>query len=162
MSKEVPPWDFIKVLSGILEVVNEHKDYDVEYSISCGTRVMTMAAFRAALYTDSPVFFVSNPYEDEIGEIINVEPVSVALLTKQKRNILNRLDELGGVAGSQADLGSRVELGAGSISKHVNNLAAAKYVTKEKRGRETRVEITELGRIVLNLKNFRKKKVWGR
>ena len=61
ISRKVPPWDYHEVLSGILEIVSDHEDYDIEYNISCGTRVMTTAAYLAALFTDSPVYFVMYP-----------------------------------------------------------------------------------------------------
>jgi CRISPR locus-related DNA-binding protein len=162
ISRKVPPWDYHEVLCTILEVVSEHKDYDIEYNVSCGTRVMTAAAYRAALFTDSPVYFVMDPDKEEIGDIIEVQPVSVALLTGPKKKILQRLDELGGITNSQRDLGTRVELGASSISKHLNTLDAAGYISRNQQGRKTCVEITNLGRIVLNFKTYRKDTMWGR
>jgi len=161
IAKKVPPWDYHEVLSAILEVVSEHEDYDIEYNVSCGTRVMTAAAYLAALFTDSPVYFVQDPYQDEVGDIIEVQPVSVVLLTEPKKKILQRLNELGGSANSQRDLGSRVELGASSISKHLNSLSAAGYISRCQKGRKTCVEITNLGKIVLNLKTYRKDTMWG-
>jgi len=161
VGKKVDAWDYYNVLCGILEIVSDHEDYEIEYSISCGTRVMTSAAFRAALFTDSPVYFVTTPADVEIGEIVTIEPISVVILTEPKRRILERLEELGGGAKSQRELGSRVDLGASSISKHLNSLDDAGYVKRKRDGRNYFVEITELGKIVLNLKEFRKEKVWG-
>jgi len=161
ISRKVPPWDYHEVLSSILEIVSEHKDYDIEYNVSCGTRVMTAAAYLAALFTDSPVYFVKDPDKEEIGDIIEVQPVSVALLTEPKKKILQRLDELGGTTNSQRDLGTRVELGASSISKHLNTLDAAGYISRSQQGRKTCVEITNLGRIVLNFKTYRKDTIWS-
>ena len=162
ISRKVPPWDYHAVLSTILEVVSEHEDYDIEFNVSCGTRVMTAAAYRAALFVDSPVFFVMNPDEEEIGDIIMVQPVSVAMLTEPKKKILKRLDELGGEIDSQKNLGSRTDLGASSISKHLNLLDAAGYISRTRNGHRTRVVITDLGRIVLNLKTIRKNTIWCR
>ena len=162
VSRKVPPWDYHEVLSGILEIVSDHEDYDIEYNISCGTRVMTTAAYLAALFTDSPVYFVMNPGKQQIGDIIKVQPVSVALLSEPKKLILQRLEESGGVIDSQRELGSRADLKASSISKHLNSLEDAGYIIRSHHGRKTRVEITNLGRIVLNLKAFRKGKVWSR
>ncbi len=162
ITRKVLPWDYHDVLSTILEIVTNHEDYAIEYGISCGTRVMTTAAYLAALFTDSPVYFVKNPYADEIEGIIEVQPVSVALLTKPKKRILNGLESQGGSVNSQRDLGSRVELGASSISKHVTDLDAAGYISRSQNGQKRPIEITNLGRIVLNLKTFRKDNVWGR
>lgn len=161
ISRKVPPWDYHEVLSTILEVVSEHEDYDIEFNISCGTRVMTSAAYLAALFTDSPVYFVINPDKENIGDVLKVQPISVSLLSEPKKKILRRLEEIGGVARSQRDLGSRVDLGASSISKHLNALHEAGYITRSQDGRKSSVEITNLGRIVLNLKAFRKDNVWG-
>ncbi|MFW9810793.1 MAG: DUF6293 family protein [Candidatus Thorarchaeota archaeon] len=161
ISRKVPPWDYHEVLSTILEVVSEHEDYDIEYNISCGTRVMTSAAYLAALFTDSPVYFVINPDKENIGDVLKVQPISVSLLSEPKKKILRRLEEIGGIARSQRDLGSRVDLGASSISKHLNALHEAGYITRSQDGRKSSVEITNLGRIVLNLKAFRKDNVWG-
>jgi CRISPR locus-related DNA-binding protein len=162
VSRKVPPWDYHEVLSAILEIVTEHEDYDIEFNISCGTRVMTAAAYLAALFTDSPVYFVIDPDKDEIGDVLKVQPISVVLLSEPKKKILKRLEELGGSSKSQRDLGSRVELGASSISKHLNSLDEAGYISRSQNGRKSSVEITNLGRIVLNLKTFRKGNVWKR
>lgn len=161
ITKKVPPWKYHEVLSAILEIVSKHEDHKIEYGISCGTRVMTTAAYLAALFTDSPVYFVKNPYADEIEEIIEVQPFSVALLTKPKKKILNGLESHGGSVNSQKDLGSRVELGAGSISRHVKELCDAGYVTRKHDGKKKTIEITNLGKIVRNLKAFRKNRIWG-
>jgi CRISPR locus-related DNA-binding protein len=159
VSKKVPPWNFNKVLSDILEVVIEHEDYEVEYGISCGTRVMTAAAFRAALYTDSLVFFMTDPDKKEMGKIIHVEPISVTQLSQQKKKILNKLKELGGFVEKQSQLGSRNDLSAASISKHISNLASSGFVKTKKTGRGTQVQITDLGRTVSAMKEYNKGKV---
>ena len=143
-----------------LSIVAENEAYEIEYNISCGTRVMTSAAYLAALFTDSPVYFVKN-VDDEIGDIIMVQPFSVALLSEPKKIILRKLDEAGGKVDSQSELGSRADLKASSISKHLRTLEDAGYIIRTPHGRETKVEITNLGKIVSNLKAYRKGKVWG-
>ena len=159
--KKVLPWDYHNVLSTILEIVVENEEYEIEYNVSCGTRVMTAAAYLAALFTDSPVYFVKSTELEEIGDIIMVQPVSVALLSEPKKLILRKIEEGGGAFDSQSKLGTRADLKASSISKHLNTLEDAGYITRKRHGRKTRVEITNLGRIVLNLKAFRKGQVWG-
>jgi DNA-binding transcriptional ArsR family regulator len=104
---------------------------------------------------------VIDPDKEEIGEVLKVQPISVSLLTEPKRKILRRLEEIGGVAKSQRELGSRVDLGASSISRHLNSLDEAGYISRGQEGRKSTVEITNLGRIVLNLKTIRKANVWG-
>jgi CRISPR locus-related DNA-binding protein len=161
IAKKVSPWDYHEVLSAILEIVAENEEYEIEYNVSCGTRVMTAAAYLAALFTDSSVYFVKSTEKEEIGDIIMVQPFSVALLSEPKKIILRKIEEGGGSFDSQSMLGSRADLKASSISKHLNTLEDAGYIIRTRHGRKTRVEITDLGRIVLNLKAFRKGKVWG-
>ena len=160
IAKKVPPWDYHEVLSAILEIVSDHEEYEIEYNISCGTRVMTTAAYLAALFTDSSVYFVKSAARDQVGDIIMVQPVSVALLSEPKKTILKRVEEAGGTIESQRMLGTRADLKASSISKHLHALEDAGYIIRTRHGRKTRVEITNLGRIVLNLKAFRKGHVW--
>ena len=162
ISQEVKPWDYKNILSKILAIVSDHNDYDIEYNISCGTRIMTAAAYRASLFTDSSVYFIPDPNGEELGDLIEIEPYSDAILTKPKRNILSRLEELGGTCESQKDLGTRTELCASSISKHLNSLGAAGYISRNQSGGKTRVELTDLGRIVLNLKKYRRSKIWSK
>jgi len=162
IARKVPPWDYHEVLSTILEIVSEHEDYRIEYNISCGTRVMTTAAYLAALFTDSPVYFVMYPGKNKIGDIIKVQPVSVTLLSEPKKIILNKIEESGGSIKSQRVLGRRTDLKASSISKHLKSLEDAGYIRRSHNGRKTMVETTNLGKIVLNLKTFRKGKVWSR
>lgn len=90
ISRKVSPWNYREVLASVLDVVSQHEDYELEFNISCGTRVMTAAAHRAALFTDSPVFFVTEPYSEQIGEVVKVEPLSDAMLTTPKKNSLGR------------------------------------------------------------------------
>ena len=169
ITRRVEPWDYHNALAGILEVVREYEEemekakqeFEIEYNISCGTRVMTAAAFSAAQLTDSPVFFVMDPYAEEIKDIVRVEPISVAMLTEKKRKILERLNEFGGEVESQKKLGSRSSFGTSSISRHVNSLESAGYIEKRINGKRRPLAITDLGRVVLNLKLFRRSNVWS-
>ncbi len=162
ISSKVQPWEYYEVLSEILEIVAEHEDYNIEYNGSCGTRIMTSALYLAALFTDSPVYFVKDPGAELKGDIIKVQPVSVALLTEPKKLILQKLEECGGSVDTQRELGSRADLKASSISKHLNDLEDAGYIIRRDYGTKTRVEITNLGRIVFNLKTFRQGNIWSR
>jgi len=162
ISSKVQPWEYYEVLSEILEIVAKHEDYNIEYNGSCGTRIMTSALYLAALFTDSPVYFVKDPGAELKGDIIKVQPVSVALLTEPKKLILQKLEECGGSVDTQRELGSRADLKASSISKHLNDLEDAGYIIRRDYGTKTRVEITNLGRIVFNLKTFRQGNIWSR
>jgi DNA-binding MarR family transcriptional regulator len=105
---------------------------------------------------------VKDPGKIKKGDIIKVQPVSVAILTEPKKIILQRLEDCGGAVDSQRELGSRADLKASSISKHLNDLEDAGYIIRIDHGRKTRVEITNLGRIVFNLKTFRQENIWSR
>jgi len=161
VAKKVSAWDYHGVLSAILEIVSDNEEYEIEYNISCGTPVMTSAAYLAALFTDSSVYFVKSTKKTPVGEIITVQPVSVALLSEPKKTILRKIEEAKGSVESQSKLGTRADLKASSISKHLHALEDAGYIIRTRHGRKTRVEITNLGRIVLNLKAFRKGRIWG-
>ncbi len=161
IAKRVDPWRYHKILNGILEIVLEHSEYEIEFNISCGTRVMTSAAQMAALFTDSTVYFVTEKDGNVMGEIVQVEPVSVSMLTEPKKNILAELIDLGGAVNSQTKLGTRTSLGASSISKHLKELERAGYISRELHNRQKRVEITDLGKTVLQLKRVRKMMLWG-
>jgi len=160
-ARKVEPWSYEEVLSEILEVVLDYPNHEVEFNISCGTRVMTTAAYMAALFTDSPVLFVSEVDDKVIGDLIEVQPISVSMLTSVKRRILADLVKMGGCVESQRSLGSRVELGVSSISKHLRHLEAAGYIKRSRKNRRNVVEITGLGRVVLRLKEVRKERIWN-
>jgi CRISPR locus-related DNA-binding protein len=161
IAKRVDPWGYHKILNGILEIVLEHSEYEIEFNISCGTRVMTSAAQMAALFIDSTVYFVTEKDGDVMGEIAQVEPISVSMLTEPKKNILSELVDLGGSVDSQKKLGTRTSLRASSISKHLKELERAGYISRELHNRQKSVEITGLGRTVLQLKRVRKMLLWG-
>jgi CRISPR locus-related DNA-binding protein len=158
VAKKVEPWNYRNILAGILEIATENADYEIEYNVSCGTRVMTAAAHRAAILTDSKIYFVMGDYGDPLEEIVEVQPISVTTLTEPKKNILSKIDELG-IIDSQKQLGSKTELKVASISKHLTELDESGYISRERKGRKNMISLTDLGRAILKIKQYRKGKI---
>lgn len=158
VSVKVEPWDYHCILARILEIAVDHLNYEIEYNVSCGTRVMTAAAHQAALLTDSKVYFILGDYDEQLDKIVDVQPISVIVLTEPKRNILARIDALKGQVSSQKELGSRTRLKVSSVSKHLRELEDSGYITRERCGRATSVRLTGLGRVILKLKQYKKGK----
>ncbi|MHA1812510.1 MAG: HFX_2341 family transcriptional regulator domain-containing protein [Candidatus Thorarchaeota archaeon] len=154
----VHPWDYEKILTALLETVLKHPDDEIEFNGSCGTRVMTAAVHMAALIIDAPLYLVVEVDGNVPGEVVELHPVPVSMLSAPKKEILRRLIETGGRVESQSELGSRTELGASSISKHISDLVRARYVRTERAGTKKAVEITDLGRMVYRLKQARERK----
>lgn len=157
----VHPWKYESILADILKIVVARKEYDIEYNISCGTIAMRAACHMAAILTDSPVHFVGEKAGDVVGDLETVQPLSISQLTSPKKRILRSLIESGGSVQSQTELGSRVSLGASSISKHIKELQKYGYIKKTIENGKHSLEITDLGQIILELKQIRKDRKWG-
>ena len=155
---EVHPWNYEKILTALLDQVLKHPDDEIEFNGSCGTRVMTAAVHMAALIIDAPLYLVVRPDDNAPGEVVELRPVPVSMLSAPKKEILRRLIEKGGRVESQRELGSRTELGASSISKHISDLVRARYVRRERHGTKKAIVITDLGRMVFRLKQARERK----
>ncbi len=162
---QVDPWDYSDILGKILSKVVEFRDAEVEFNVSCGTRVMT-AAYMAAVMIGSPAYFVTDRPLSESQTItdealIVIRPFTLSMLTKPKRKILDALAAHDKGVRSQTELGSRTELGASSISKHLKQLELMCYVKRVVRKGKKIILITPLGRIILNLKKIRGERIWG-
>jgi len=157
----VHPWKYESILADILKIVVAHKEYDIEYNISCGTIAMRAACHMAAILTDSPVHFVGEKAGDVVGDLETVQPLSISQLTSPKKRILRSLMENGGSVQSQTELGSRVSLGVSSISKHIKELQKYGYIKKTIENGKHSLEITDLGKIILELKQIRKDRKWS-
>jgi len=154
------PWNYEKILATVLEIVLEHPKHMVEFNISCGPPTMRIACHMAAVLLEAPVHFVSEEGEKIIGDLVTVKPIPISKLTEPKRNILHELAKKENGINSQTDLGSKVELRASSISKHLKELRAANFVVTEKIGLRNQTTITDLGRMILRLKETRKERIW--
>ena len=160
-SELVDPWRYEEILAKIIEVIIRHPNHEIEFNISCGSRVMAAASHMAAVLTESTVYFVTEREETRIGDLVTVQPLSLNMLTEPKRRILENLQVNGGAVGSQAELGSRAELHAASISRHLKELEQVGYIEREKHGHKKSISITTLGRAILALKNLRRQRKWG-
>ncbi len=154
----IPPWDFQMILAKILETIVENEEYDeIEFNASCGTRVMTAASYVAAVHSDAMLLVISEDETTVLKEIIEIQPFSKITLTRPKRRILEQLVELGGTVYSQKELGTRAELEASSISRHVRDLEQVGNITRKRMGRQKLISITPLGRIVLRTRQIRER-----
>ncbi|RLI55567.1 MAG: hypothetical protein DRO87_08870 [Candidatus Thorarchaeota archaeon] len=153
---EVEPTNFKNVLIAILEIIANHAEYDIECNASCGTRVMAGALQLAAYIVGAPILIVGEEYE--LTEVPS--PMDV-VLTESRREILNVLAKRGGTCNSIMDLAQEVGLSRGQASRQVNALYKAGYVEKN-RSKTMTVSMTDIGRIVLRVKQLRKERGWGR
>lgn len=159
---EVMPWDYSNVLARILEVVSRYETHRLEFNPSCGTRVMTAAAYMASLMTDAPVYFVTDPQEDGFGDVIQILPMSFAMLSEKRRKFLKEIGGQVGAINSYREIKDATDLSISQISKHVRSLEKVGYVKVSRRGKESYVQTTDLGQIIINMKTYRKGRVWGK
>lgn len=157
---EVNPRDFKAVLAAILDVVASHPDYDIEFNASCGTRIMAGAAHMAATVVGAPLVFVSSPDDADFFEMTMIGPPEAAILTDGRRTVLVALQKLGGSCKSISDLAEASGYSRSMTTRHVNALSRAGYIVKEA-GRPISVAITDIGKIILRVKQIRKKRIWG-
>lgn len=147
----VEPWDYHDVLAKALDTAYTHREYELGFNPSLGTRVMTSALLMAAMFTNSPVYLVKEENGEPVG-IVDVLPIKRTMLTKPKKNILKKLlSEKGDCVSSQKELGTRIRLGASTISGHVRDLEEAGYIQRFKKPAGNVLCITDLGRIVLRV-----------
>ena len=157
---KVVPWQFEVTLAKILEEVTKHPESILEFHASCGTRVMTAAVQVAALITESSVLFVERELSGALGRIIEIEPASIDKLTPRKRDILIGIQKLGGSV-TQKELVKDLSVQRSGISKHLKGLVAAGYVDSRAETRPKSYKISDLGRVILSSKQFRKMTVWA-
>ncbi|MCF2137561.1 MAG: DUF6293 family protein [Candidatus Thorarchaeota archaeon] len=153
----IDPWNYENILAKTLEAIVEQLETglfsEIEFNGSCGTRIMTATVYMAAMIIDAPIYLVGRCSEgDDIGEAIMLRPMPISMLTSPKKMILQSLKDRGGKVDSQTELGSRTELGADSISKHIRDLEKARYVKCHQHGRRKAIELTHLGEMALELK----------
>ncbi|MCK4566042.1 MAG: winged helix-turn-helix transcriptional regulator, partial [Candidatus Thorarchaeota archaeon] len=84
-----------------------------------------------------------------------------AILTAGRRKVLSTLANMDGKSNSIKDLAEESGFSRGMATRHVNALFRAGYVVKKK-SRPISVEITDIGKIILRLKQLRKERGWGR
>ncbi|MHA1137765.1 MAG: CRISPR-associated CARF protein Csa3 [Candidatus Thorarchaeota archaeon] len=158
---EVDPLNFKLVLVAVLDIVAKHPDYDIEFNVSCGTRIMAGAAHMAATVIGATLIFVVNSDDDKSYEMSIIGYPNDAILTSGRRKVLAALTKINGKCSSITELAEKSGYSRGQCTRHVNALKRAGYV-KKKGHRPVTVEITDIGRIVLRVKQLRKKRIWER
>jgi CRISPR locus-related DNA-binding protein len=160
-SVEVEPLKFNPTLAKILDTVANHSEYDIEFNVSCGTRIMAGAAHMAAIFIEAPLIFVGESEEGSGYQITVVNPLDGSILQAGRREALAALDEMGGVCTSVSELAEASGYSRGMTTRHVNYLNRAGLVKKIGR-KPIEIRITEIGRIILQVKQLRKERKWGR
>jgi CRISPR locus-related DNA-binding protein len=158
---EVDPLKFKPILAAVLDVVAKHPEYDVEFNVSCGTRIMAGAAHMAASVIGAPLIFVVTSDDEESYDMTILGYPNDAILTAGRRKVLAALANMNGKSTSIKDLAAESGFSRGMATRHVNALNKAGYVVK-KGSRPVIVEITDIGKIILRLKQLRKERGWGR
>ncbi len=158
----VRPWEYDEILATVLDYVVDYLDHELTFNISCGTIAMRAACHMAAALVGATVYYVTEDEHTKIGRLVRVNPLPMSSLSAAKQRILEELAKHEDGVESFRELGSRVDLEVASISKHIKGLREVGYVKTERKGRRHRTWITELGRIVLRLKQARKGIIWGR
>ncbi|NWF94515.1 MAG: MarR family transcriptional regulator [Candidatus Thorarchaeota archaeon] len=157
----VDPWGYESILATVLDIILRHKEYTVQFNISCGTIAMRAACHMAAVLIEAPVYFVAETERDAGRPLVEVQPLSLSKLTAPKRTILSNLIRLGGHVQSQKELADVEGAHPSSISKHLKELESQKYIRRSREGGKKTIEITELGKVILRLKDARRDRVWG-
>jgi CRISPR locus-related DNA-binding protein len=158
---EVDPHRFKPVLAAVLDVVARHPTYEVEFNASCGTRIMAGALHLAASVIGAPIVIVGDSQKNDEYEMTVIGQPTDAILTAGRRKILAALADLGGSSPSIRAIALETGLSDGQTSRQVNALHRAGYVIK-KGAKPQSVSLTEVGRIVLRVKQLRKERGWGK
>jgi CRISPR locus-related DNA-binding protein len=149
---------FQNVLSEILQAIDDRRldDCGVEFSVSCGNRIMILAACIAAILLQAPIFV---PAEVSLFPI-KLQPSNLVTLTNTKRRILEHIDAQNTLA-YQSDISRSTCISRSCVSRHLRDLEHANYVVRHSRGRKKLVSITKLGQIVLHSKLLRQNRIWA-
>jgi CRISPR locus-related DNA-binding protein len=158
---EVDPRRFKPTLATILAVVTKHPEYEIEFNASCGTRIMASAIHMAASVIGAPLVIVEDAGEGQEYQTTIIGSPDDAILTEGRRTTLAALERMGGHCSSLKDLAEEAGLSRSMITRHKNALLRAGYVAS-KGSRPISIEITDIGRVVLGVKQLRKKRGWGR
>ncbi len=155
----VTPSDFANTLSSILRALdNQTLDkYQVEFSVISGSTNMTLAASVAAAIIKASILCNE---ENDIFEISEIWPAELVNLTHKKREILSFLESYNSSV-YQKDISKETGICQSSVSRHVQDLELAGYVTRVRIARKKHVQITELGSTILHHKQIRKRRIWG-
>ncbi len=151
--------DFTSILSSILRALDHRKldDYQVEFSITSGHCVMTMAACVAAAIVKASVICAT---ETESFQMSEVWPSELVNLTHKKCEILDYL-EIHDSPVHQKEISKHTGIRQSGVSRHLRDLEMAGYVRRTRKARNKQVQITELGSTILHHKQIRKRRLWS-
>jgi DNA-binding MarR family transcriptional regulator len=155
----VVPNDFTSILSSSLNSIDSQKldQYDIEVSVATDDCIMVLAACIFAAIVKASIVYVQH---DEIFSISEIWPSELVNLSFQKREILCYLDSCEKQA-HQKEVAEEIGIRQSGLSRHLQSLELAGYVTRSRISHCKHVSITELGRAILHHKQIRKRRVWG-
>ncbi|MDH4212772.1 MAG: winged helix-turn-helix domain-containing protein [Candidatus Thorarchaeota archaeon] len=150
--------DFYNTLSSILSALNHRKldDYQIEFSITSEHSTIILAACVAAAIAKASILCAT---EMETLHISEVWPSELVNLTLKKREILDYLEN-SGFPVAQKEISRNTGIRQSGISRHIRDLELAGFVERDRVARIKKVQITELGSVILHHKQLRKRRVW--
>jgi DNA-binding MarR family transcriptional regulator len=150
--------DFSNILSTILATLNQRKfdKYQIEFSITSGHCIMTLAGCVAAAIVRASVICASGI---EIPLLSEVWPSELVNLTHKKNVILEYLESVDSPI-TQKEVSRNTGIRPSGVSRHLRNLELAGYVRRNRVARIKHVQITELGSAMLHHKQLRKRRIW--
>ncbi|MFW9833317.1 MAG: MarR family transcriptional regulator [Candidatus Thorarchaeota archaeon] len=154
----IVPTDFNTTLSSILVAINQ-KEFDecqIEFSITSGHCIMTLAACVAAAITKASVICATGA---ELIDITEVWPSELVNLSLKKREILDYLERLSTPI-TQKEISQSTGIRPSGVSRHLRDLEQAGYIRRNRVARIKQVQITDLGSAILHHKQLRKRRIW--
>ncbi|MFW9787307.1 MAG: MarR family transcriptional regulator [Candidatus Thorarchaeota archaeon] len=151
--------DFNSILSSILAALNRQKfdDHNIEFSITTGNCIMTLAACVAAAIVNASVICAIG---SELPYLSEVWPSELVNLTNKKHEILKYLDSFNTPV-TQKEISRDTGIRPSGVSRHLRDLELAGYIRRYRIARIKQVQITELGSAILHHKQLRRRRIWS-
>lgn len=155
----VVPNNFNNILSSILVALDNEKfdDHHIEFSITSGHCIMTLAFCVAAAIVKASVICVTG---SDLPHFSEMWPSELVNLTHKKNEILDYLDNLSNPV-TQKEISRDIGIRPSGVSRHLRDLELAGYIRRNRVARIKRVQITELGCAILHHKQLRKRRIWS-
>lgn len=151
--------DFNNILSSILAALDYQKfdDHHIEFSITSGHCIMTLAACVAAVVVKASVICATG---SELPLLSEVWPSELVNLTHKKHEILEYLDNFSNPV-TQKEISRNTGIRPSGVSRHLRDLELAGYIRRNRVARIKQVQITELGSAILHHKQLRRRRIWS-
>lgn len=151
--------NFSNIITTILRVVNQKQkdNHNIEFSISSGNPNLILAMCITAAIVNSSIICTSN---DSSVDVSQIWPTKLVNLSYKKKQILNFLERYNGPI-KQKEIAGEIGICQSGISRHINDLELAGYVTRIRIAREKVVEISDLGSAIIHQKELRKRRIWA-